>query len=111
VALSLGFLQPDVIWCFVSIKPGLSSLTDVTFRNATIRLPVYKVSIFTWKSKKNFIFYKKIINLSYPFASNRFKDISFAKMQNKQRTLRKKLNFPIDSQKIPCYTIRRYQLI
>lgn len=40
VALSLGLLQPDVIWYSVSLKPGLSSPLDFPFPGAAIRLPV-----------------------------------------------------------------------
>ena len=40
VALSLGLLQPDVIWYLVSMKPGLSSPTNLTFRGAAVRQPV-----------------------------------------------------------------------
>ena len=36
-ALSLGLLQPDVIWCLVLLKPGLSS--PKTCSGAAIRLP------------------------------------------------------------------------
>ena len=38
-ALSLGFPQPDVIWCSAPVKPGLSSPVDFTFHGAAIRLP------------------------------------------------------------------------
>ncbi len=41
MALSLGLLQPDVIWYSVSLKPGLSSLMDFPFLSAAIRPPAF----------------------------------------------------------------------
>jgi len=40
------------------MKPGLSSSTDFPFRDAAIRLPVYKVNPFPLKSKQKFIFFR-----------------------------------------------------
>jgi len=105
VALSLGLLQPDVIWCPVSMKPGLSSLTDFPFRNAAIRLPVYKVNLFAGKSKKIFIFFDGMTNGQNALFFRGY-ETSLARIrENRIRTLAKMLKIPIDSQKIPCYTI------
>ena len=113
VALSLGLLQPDVIWYSVSLKPGLSSPLDFPFPGAAIRLPVtdrlygqgnyckkFVQKLKTLRKKISPFFYLNKSQARQGLGANRLPH-----RQNRTRTVNKILKIPIDSHIFPCYTI------
>lgn len=113
VALSLGLLQPDVIWYSVSLKPGLSSPLDFPFPSAAIRLPVTDRLYGQGNYCKKFVqklktLRKKISPFFYLNKSQARQGLGANRLpyrQNRTRTVNKILKIPIDSHIFPCYTI------